>query len=83
MYIVSRLPSVVLAAYVFLPLFALCAAESWTLQTQEGGNVLFPVGDAKFLPMQRRADDSFKRYVANVEADSSDASKPRLRWNEN
>ena len=80
MYIVSRLPSVVLAAYVFLPLFALCAAESWTLQTQEGGNVLFPAGDAKFQPLQRRADDSFKRYVANVEADSSDASKPRLRW---
>lgn len=80
MYIVSRLPSVVLAAYVFLPLPALCAAESWTLQTLEGGNVLFPAGDAKFQPLQRRADDSFKRYVANVEADSSDASKPRLRW---
>ena len=57
------------------------AADAWTLQTEEGGNVLFPAGGAKFQPMQRRADDSFKQYVANVEADSSDASRPRLRWN--
>lgn len=63
---------------------AACAAQpcgaAWTLQTEEGGDVLFPAGDAKFQPMRRRADDSFKRYVAKVEADSSDASKPRLRW---
>ena len=56
-----------------------CGA-AWTLQTEEGGNVLFPAGDAKFQPMQRRADDSFKRYVANVEADLSDALRPRIRW---
>ena len=56
------------------------AAGSWTLQTEEGGNVLLTGGDAKFQPMQRRADDSFKRYVANVQVDSSDASCPRLRW---
>ena len=71
-YLLLMLPAVLCAA---LP----CGA-AWTLQTEEGGNVLFPAGDAKFQPMQRRADDSFKRYVANVEADSSDALRPRIRW---
>ncbi|MBR3220714.1 MAG: hypothetical protein IKF72_00665 [Kiritimatiellae bacterium] len=80
MSIVSCLPFVVLAAGVFLPRSVLHAAEPWTLQTEEGGNVLFPAGDAKFQPMQRRADDSFKRYVAKVEADPSDSSCPRLKW---
>jgi len=56
------------------------AADAWTLQTEEGGNVLFPAGSARFQPMQRRANDSFKQYVANVEADSSDSSRPKLRW---
>lgn len=56
------------------------AAGAWTLKTDEGGNVLIPAGGAKFQPMQRRANDSFKQYVANVEADSSDPSRPRLRW---
>ena len=56
------------------------AAGAWTLQTEEGGNVLFPAGDAKFQPMQRRADDSFKRYVAKVQVDPSNVSRPRLRW---
>lgn len=56
-----------------------CAA-AWTLQTEEGGDVLFPAADAKFQPMRRRADDSFKRYVARVEADGSDPLRPRLRW---
>ena len=71
-----------LATFAVQLLLALAshAAGTWTLQTEEGGNVLFPAGDAKFRPMQRRADDSFKRYVAKVEADSSDSSRPRLRW---
>ena len=51
-------------AIVFL--FAAAAAArpctaAWTLQTEEGGDVLFSAGDAKFQPMRRRADDSFKR----------------------
>ena len=70
-------------AIVFL--FAAAAAArpctaAWTLQTEEGGDVLFSAGGAKFQPMRRRADDSFKRYVAKVEADAADPSKPRLRW---
>ena len=67
-------------AFLLASASACHAAGAWTLQTEEGGNVLFPAGDAKFQPTQRRADDSFKRYVAKVEADSSDASRPRLRW---
>ena len=79
MSLIARLSSLALATGVLLS--PLChAADAWTLKTEEGGNVLFSAGGAKFQPMQRRADDSFKRYVANVEADSSDASRPRLRW---
>ena len=59
---------------------SLHASGAWPLQTEEGGDVLFSAGDAKFQPMRRRADDSFKRYVAKVEADASDPSKPRLKW---
>ena len=58
-----------------------CHADSaWTLKTCEGGNVLFPTCGAKFQPMQRRPNDSFKQYVANIEVDPGDPSHPRLRW---
>lgn len=69
----------ILLALMLLPA-ASNAAGTWALKTEEGGDVLFPAGDAKFQPMQRRADDSFKRYVAKIEADTSDAARPRLRW---
>ena len=71
-------------AFAFILFVVACAVQpcsaAWTLQTEEGGDVLFPAGGARFQPMRRRADDSFKRYVAKVEADASDSSKPRLRW---
>lgn len=69
------LPSIVLVAAAFLQ-FASHAAEPWTLLTEEGGNVLFPAGNARFQPMQRRVNGSFKGHVAKVEAEPDGS----LRW---
>ena len=70
-----------IGAIAWVALASAChAADDLALQTEEGGNVRFSAFGAKFQPMLRRADDSFKQYVANVDIDSNDSSRPRLRW---
>lgn len=52
------------------------ATEPLALETADGGDVHCPALGAKFLPMQRRADGSFKGHVAKVAADAGGC----LRW---
>ena len=56
--------------------FVSFAGDAWTLETTDEGDVHCAAAQMKFLPMQRRADGSFKGHVAQVAADVSGA----LRW---
>ena len=66
----------VFAAQMILSAGMTFAAEPLTLETTEWGDVHGTELGMKFLPMQRRADGSFKGHVAKVEADAGGS----LRW---
>ena len=61
---------------MILPAGVIFAAEPLALETTDWGDLHCTELGMKFLPMQRRADGSFKGYVAKVEADAGGA----LRW---